>query len=104
MHAADARQMGRAEGLLVSQAHTLDAIFVNMMRRARKQTSMPHWDACMGMGMKAQSCIRSASADFPFALNLCDFGGAVAVAHERILVLEETDRAGQAFSGSCAPI
>jgi hypothetical protein len=57
--AINAGQMGRAEGLLISQAHTLDAIFVNLMRRAMKQTSMPHWDAYMRMGMKAQSQCRA---------------------------------------------
>lgn len=59
VQAVNAGQLGRAEGILISQAHTLDAIFVNLMRRAMNQTTMPHWDAYMRMGMKAQSQCRA---------------------------------------------
>lgn len=52
-------EMTRAEGLLIAQAHTLDAIFVNLMRRAMNQTTMHHWEAYMRMGMKAQSQCRA---------------------------------------------
>src|SRR3954469_5150535 len=40
VEAVNSGQMGRAEGILISQAHTLDAIFVNLMRRAMNQTTM----------------------------------------------------------------
>lgn len=59
VQAVNAGELGRAEGILISQAHTLDAIFVNLMRRAMNQTTMPHWDAYMRMGMKAQSQCRA---------------------------------------------
>ena len=49
----------RAEGMLIAQAHTLDAIFVNLMRRATTQTMLPQWEAYMRMGMKAQSQCRA---------------------------------------------
>lgn len=59
VQAVNAGELGRAEGILISQAHTLDAIFVNLMRRAVNQTTMPHWEAFMRMGMKAQSQCRA---------------------------------------------
>jgi hypothetical protein len=59
VEAVNSGEMRRAEGLLISQAHTLDAIFVNLMRRAMNQTTMPHWEAYMRMGMKAQSQCRA---------------------------------------------
>lgn len=51
--------MQRTEGLLLSQAQALDAIFVNLMRRSMTQTTMLHWEAYMRMGMKAQSQCRA---------------------------------------------
>ena len=51
--------MQRTEGILLSQAQALDAIFVNLMRRAIGQTTMVHWEAYMRMGMKAQSQCRA---------------------------------------------
>lgn len=57
--AVNGGEMARAEGMLIAQAHTLDAIFVNLMRRAMNQSTMPHWDAYMRMGLKAQSQCRS---------------------------------------------
>jgi hypothetical protein len=51
--------MQRTEGMLLSQAHALDAIFVNLMRRSMAQTTMMHWEAFMRMGMKAQSQCRA---------------------------------------------
>lgn len=59
VEAINSGQMARAEGMLIAQAHTLDAIFVNLMRRAMNQTTMPHWDAYMRIGLKAQSQCRS---------------------------------------------
>jgi hypothetical protein len=52
-------EMKRAEGMLLAQAHTLDAIFVNLMRRATNQTALHLWEAYMRMGMKAQSQCRA---------------------------------------------
>ena len=49
----------RTEGMLLAQAHALDAIFVNLMRRAIGQTTMVHWEAYMRMGMKAQGQCRA---------------------------------------------
>lgn len=51
--------MQRTEGMLLSQAHALDAIFVNLMRRSMNQTTLLHWEAYMRMGMKAQSQCRA---------------------------------------------
>ncbi len=59
VQAVNAGELGRAEGILISQAQTLDAIFVNLMRRAVNQSTMPHWEAYMRMGMKAQSQCRA---------------------------------------------
>jgi hypothetical protein len=51
--------MRRAEAMLLTQSHTLDLIFCNLMRRAMNQTTMHHWEAYMRMGMKAQSQCRA---------------------------------------------
>jgi hypothetical protein len=59
VQAVNEGQLGRAEGILISQAHTLDALFVNLMRRAMNQVTMSHWDAYMRMGLKAQSQCRA---------------------------------------------
>ena len=51
--------MERTEGILLSQAQALDAIFVNLMRRSTHQTNASHWEMYMRMGMKAQSQCRA---------------------------------------------
>ena len=51
--------MLRTEGILISQAQALDAIFVNLMRRSMNQTNAAHWEMYMRMGMKAQSQCRA---------------------------------------------
>ena len=51
--------MQRTEGILISQAQALDAIFVNLMRRSMTQTGLAQWEAYMRMGMKAQSQCRA---------------------------------------------
>lgn len=51
--------MQRTEGILISQAQALDAIFVNLMRRSMNQTNAAHWEMYMRMGMKAQSQCRA---------------------------------------------
>lgn len=52
-------ELQRTEGILISQAQALDAIFVNLMRRSMNQTTMTQWEAYMRMGMKAQSQCRA---------------------------------------------
>ena len=51
--------MQRTEGILISQAQALDAIFVNLMRRSQNQTNATLWEMYMRMGMKAQSQCRA---------------------------------------------
>ena len=51
--------MQRTEGILISQAQALDAIFVSLMRRSVNQTNAAHWEMYMRMGMKAQSQCRA---------------------------------------------
>jgi hypothetical protein len=48
----------RAEGMLLSQAHTLDNVFTVLLRRATTQTTLPQWEAYMRMAMRAQSQCR----------------------------------------------
>jgi hypothetical protein len=55
LHAGD---MKRAEAMLYGQAHALQAIFVNMVRRAPKQDFMAHWESFMRVGLKAQNQCR----------------------------------------------
>ena len=50
--------MRRAEAMLYGQAHALQALFVNMARRAPKQDLMCHWDAYMRVALKAQNQCR----------------------------------------------
>jgi hypothetical protein len=57
--AVNGGDMRRVEGLLLAQAQTLDAIFVNLMRRATSQTALLQWETYMRMGMKAQSQCRA---------------------------------------------
>lgn len=52
-------EMQRTEGILISQAQALDAIFVNLMRRSQNQTNASHWEMYMRMGMKAQNQCRA---------------------------------------------
>jgi hypothetical protein len=57
--AVNTGQMGRAEAMLIAQAHTLDAISANLFRRAMNQTMLHQWETYMRMGMKAQSQCRA---------------------------------------------
>lgn len=57
--AVNGGKLERTEGILISQAQTLDAIFVNLMRRSVNKTSLAHWETYMRMGMKAQSQCRA---------------------------------------------
>jgi hypothetical protein len=54
-----AGKMDRCESLLVAQAHTLDAIFNNLARRALKAEYLQQMDAFLRLAMKAQSQCRS---------------------------------------------
>jgi hypothetical protein len=49
----------RAEAILVAQAHSLDAIFGNLARRAITQQYLPQFEAYMRFGLKAQSQCRA---------------------------------------------
>ena len=59
VNAVNQGEMQRTEGILISQAQALDAIFVNLMRRSTNQTNATHWEMYMRMGMKAQSQCRA---------------------------------------------
>lgn len=49
----------RAEAMLIAQAHTLDAIFATLMRRAVNQNYLKQWETYMRIGLKAQSQCRT---------------------------------------------
>lgn len=51
--------MGRAEAMLLSQAHALEAIFVNLARRATNQEYLSQWETYMRIALKAQSQCRA---------------------------------------------
>jgi hypothetical protein len=47
-----------AEAMLYAQAHALQAIFVEMARRAAKQDRLDHRETCLRMALKAQNQCR----------------------------------------------
>jgi len=51
--------LGRAEEMLIAQAHSLDAIFGNLVRRALMQEYMPNLETLLRLGLKAQSQSRA---------------------------------------------
>ena len=51
--------LGRAEAMLTTQAHTLDAIFGNLARRAIKAEYLPQFDTYLKLGLRAQSQCRA---------------------------------------------
>jgi hypothetical protein len=51
--------MTRAEGMLLSQAHTADALFNSLVMKGLDQTHMAHYEAFMKLAFKAQSQCRS---------------------------------------------
>jgi hypothetical protein len=53
-----AGDMKRAEAMLCGQAHALQAIFVNLARRAQSQQYLAHWEAYLRMALKAQNQCR----------------------------------------------
>jgi hypothetical protein len=50
--------MKRAEAMLFAQAHALQAIFMNLARRATSQEYLKQWEAYLRMAMKAQNQCR----------------------------------------------
>ena len=53
-----AGDMKRAEVMLFGQAHALQAIFMNLARRASSQEFLKQWEAYLRMAMKAQNQCR----------------------------------------------
>lgn len=53
-----AGDMKRAEAMLYGQAHALQAIFMNLARRASSQEYLKQWEAYLRMAMKAQNQCR----------------------------------------------
>lgn len=51
--------LSRAEAMLTSQAHTLDAIFNNLAKRAIKAEYMPNLETYLKLGLRAQSQSRA---------------------------------------------
>ena len=51
--------MTRPEAMLLSQAHTLDALFNSLVMKGFGQTHMQHYEAFMRLAFKAQSQCRS---------------------------------------------
>ena len=54
-----AGNMTRAEAMLLSQAHTLDALFNSLVMKGLDQTHMPHYESFLRLAYKAQSQCRS---------------------------------------------
>ena len=53
-----AGDMKRAEAMLFGQAHALQAIFMNLARRATTQEHLKQWEAYLRMALKAQNQCR----------------------------------------------
>ena len=51
--------MSRPEAMLLSQAHTLDALFNELARKAHIQEHMPHYEAFLRLAFKAQGQCRA---------------------------------------------
>ena len=51
--------MNRPEAMLLSQAHTLDALFNSLAQKAFIQTHMPHYETFLRLAFKAQAQCRS---------------------------------------------
>ena len=51
--------MKRPEAMLLSQAHTLDALFNNLAQKAHGQTHLPHYESFLRLALKAQGQCRS---------------------------------------------
>ncbi len=57
--AVNGGDMKRAEAMLVSQAHTLDTIFNNLMRSAKNQSQLLQYETHMRLALKAQTQCRA---------------------------------------------
>ena len=51
--------MTRPESMLLSQAHTLDALFNSLVMKGLNQSHMPHYDSFLRLAYKAQAQCRS---------------------------------------------
>ena len=51
--------MTRPEAMLLSQAHTLDALFNSLVMKGLNQSHMPHYESFLRLAYKAQSQCRS---------------------------------------------
>ena len=51
--------LGRAEAMLICQAHTLDALFGNELMTAMRQEALPQFEAHAKLAMRAQSQCRA---------------------------------------------
>ncbi len=51
--------MTRPESMLLSQAHTLDALFNSLVMKGLNQSHMPHYESFLRLAYKAQSQCRS---------------------------------------------
>ena len=58
IEALNAGDMQRTEAMLFAQAHALQAIFMNLARRATAQEYLKTWEAYLRMAMKAQNQCR----------------------------------------------
>jgi|NGEPerStandDraft_6_1074524.scaffolds.fasta_scaffold31451_2 hypothetical protein len=56
---ANSGNLARSEAMLIIQAHTLDAIFNNLARRASAAEYLPQFEAYLRLGLKAQSQCRA---------------------------------------------
>jgi len=60
IQAVECSNLSRAEGMLIAQAHTLDAIFASLAHRAAVQEYLPQYEAHMRLALKAQAqCART---------------------------------------------
>lgn len=57
--AAQDGDLGRAEAMLIAQAHSLDAIFGNLARRASQAEYMPQLETYLRLALKAQGQCRA---------------------------------------------
>jgi hypothetical protein len=55
----DSGDLAQCEAMLLGQAHALQAIFVNLSRRAVKQEYLRQWEAYIRVALKAQSQCRA---------------------------------------------
>jgi hypothetical protein len=54
----DRKGLRHAENMLLGQAHALQSMFTTLARRARDETFLAQWEACLRMALKAQNQCR----------------------------------------------